>query len=249
MPDQPTLPPTTPEEPATYTPKTARGEQTRQRLLDAAERVFGARGYHAASIVDITREAGVAMGTFYIYFPDKKAVFDECVRHLNRRLRAHLREATAGVAGGRLEVERAALLAFFAFVQEHRDLYRIIRQAEFVDEALFRWHYQTLAQGYVRGLEAAMARGEIRRLDPEALAYCLMAIVETYGMRWLLWEGRYPPPEAVETATALLAHGLTPAPTADCRLRTADDGPRPADGGPWASDDRRRAAGDPGGCR
>ncbi len=45
-------------------PRTARGEATRQRLLDAAERLFGTRGFHDTSIVEITREAGVGHGTF-----------------------------------------------------------------------------------------------------------------------------------------------------------------------------------------
>ena len=68
-------------------PVTARGQRTRQRILDAAETVFGERGYEAASIVDITRAAGVAQGTFYLYFNSKKAVFAELVGELGATLR------------------------------------------------------------------------------------------------------------------------------------------------------------------
>ena len=58
----------------------SRGAQTRQRLLEAAEDVFAELGYHDASIVKITEAAGVAQGTFYLYFTSKKESFDELVR-------------------------------------------------------------------------------------------------------------------------------------------------------------------------
>ena len=47
---------------------TARGERTRRKLLEAAERIFAELGYHDASIVKITEAAGVGQGTFYLYF-------------------------------------------------------------------------------------------------------------------------------------------------------------------------------------
>ena len=50
------------------TPRTARGTRTRARLLEAAEQVFESVGYHDASIVKITEQAGIGLGTFYLYF-------------------------------------------------------------------------------------------------------------------------------------------------------------------------------------
>jgi len=79
-------------------PRTSRGLRTRQRLLDAAEQVFGRDRFHGASIVDITREAGVAQGTFYLYFPSKEALFVELVRTMGHDMRRRLHEAAAGVA-------------------------------------------------------------------------------------------------------------------------------------------------------
>ena len=71
---------------------TARGERTRQKLLESAERIFAELGYHDASIVKITEAAGVGQGTFYLYFPSKKAVFDEVVLDLNSRVRHAMTE-------------------------------------------------------------------------------------------------------------------------------------------------------------
>ncbi len=189
-------------------PPTSRGKRTRQALLDAAEAVFGERGFHQATIVEITQRAGVALGTFYLYFPDKKAAFDELVRTLNRTMRQEIRRAVAGL-GDRLEVESLGFETFFKFVRRHRNLYRIIRQAEFVDEALYRWHYETMARGYVRGLMDAQRRGQIRAdVDPETIAYALMAMAETLGLRWVLWEDRLPGVEVRESIRSFLRGGL-----------------------------------------
>ncbi len=70
-----------------------RGARTRRRLLEAAESVFADLGYHDASIVKITEAAGVAQGTFYLYFESKKEIFDELVRDLNRRVRHAMKQA------------------------------------------------------------------------------------------------------------------------------------------------------------
>jgi AcrR family transcriptional regulator len=56
-----------------------KGAATRRRLIDAAEKCFAESGYHDASVVKITEAAGVAQGTFYLYFSSKKEIFDELV--------------------------------------------------------------------------------------------------------------------------------------------------------------------------
>src|SRR5690349_1061149 len=56
-------------------PRTARGERTLRKILDAARVEFGERGFAESSIVGITQRAEVALGTFYTYFDSKEAVF------------------------------------------------------------------------------------------------------------------------------------------------------------------------------
>ena len=170
--------------------------------------MFGELGYHNAGIVEITQRADVALGTFYLYFPDKKAIFADLVRALNTRLRAAIRERIAEVED-RVEQEVTGFETFFEFVRQHRNLYRVIRQAETVDEDLYRWHYRMLAQGYVRGLRRAQAAGQVRAdLEPEALAYLLMGIAEVMGSRYVLWEGKAPPPAARRTLRTFLEGGM-----------------------------------------
>ncbi|HTE62556.1 MAG TPA: TetR/AcrR family transcriptional regulator [Solirubrobacteraceae bacterium] len=166
--------------------RTERGARTRTRLLEAAEQVFTELGYHDASIVKVAEAAGVAPGTFYLYFGGKQDIFDELVEDLNRRVRQAMADASSG-GETRAEAERLGFEAFFRFTAEHPALYRVIRQAEFVSPRALRLHYERIVAGYVRGLEEAMARGEIATGDPEVLAWALMGVGEMIGRRWILW--------------------------------------------------------------
>lgn len=177
--------------------------------MAAAEVVFGERGFHDATIQEITRQAGIGMGTFYFYFPGKLELFRETLMALSRQLRAETAAATAR-AGHRLEAERLALDAFFQFTARHRNLYRLIRTAEWVDPGLGRMYYETFAAAYARVLGRAQAKGELRPLDPEVMAYSLIGIAESLHMRWMEWEGKAPPAEWLDAALSLIAEGIAP---------------------------------------
>jgi len=219
--------------PARLAPVTARGQATRLRILRAAEVVFGQKGYDGASIAEICRLAETALGSFYVYFPDKKAAFIELVDSLGARLRSELAASVAGKKG-RLAIERAGFRAFFDFVAQHSRLYRIVGQAEFVDEAVFRRYHERLAEGYVRGLSEAMARGEIRKADAEVLAYALMGIADFLGMRWVLWEPHADVDHVVDTVMELFESGIA-ARGAVAAARPERGLPKPSRGSPTAT--------------
>ena len=190
-------------------PATRRGQRTRSRLLEAAEEVFGERGFEKASIVDITRAAKVAQGTFYVYFESKKEIFTELVESLGQALRRRLRAAVTSEDDPRVQ-DRAAFSAFLEYVAEHRHLYRIVRQAEFVDEAPYRDYYRRLADGYIQRLEPELEAGRMAPIDPEVLAFTMMGIFDFLGMRWALWEGTMPPQHALDDVFAFIGRGLGP---------------------------------------
>lgn len=193
-----------------------RGEATRARLLVAAEAVFAELGYHDASIVKITERAGCGLGTFYLYFDSKQALFEALVVDLNRRVRHSMAEAMSG-AQNRLEAERAGFEGFFRFTAEHPALYRIVREAEFVSPEMLRLHYTRIVEGYRAGLAKAQAAGEISDIDPEVAAWALMGMGELLGMRYLLWErdadGNPPaavPDYVIDEMMRLVNGGLAP---------------------------------------
>jgi AcrR family transcriptional regulator len=202
---------------APLVPVTARGEATRRRILDAAEDIFGAVSYYEASITAITRRAGVAQGTFYLYFHSKREIFVQLVRDLGQRLRAAIRAATFD-AHDRLAVERRGFQAFFQFVVDHRRIYHIVQEAERVAPEAAAAYYANISDGYQRGLAAAMESGEIAPAHVEAIAAALMGIGHFVALRWLIWpqpeggaELQEIPPEVVDAVIAFITHGLSPA--------------------------------------
>ncbi len=189
-------------------PNESKGERTRRKLLEAAEQVLVTYDYHDASIAKITEAAGVAQGTFYLYFSSKKDIFDQVVAELNRQVRHAMTEAARG-ATSRLEAERLGFAGFFRFTREHPALYRVIRQAEFVSPSALRNHYEKIAEGYLSPLQDAMATGEVTLGDPMILAWSLMAVGEAIGMRWIIWdEGKEVPAEVFEEMMKIITRML-----------------------------------------
>src|SRR3982750_1916963 len=144
------------------TPRTPRGERTMRKSLDAARDEFGERGFSESSIVGITQRAGVALGTFYTYFDSKESVFQALVHDMSEQVRDHVAPAFQGATDA-LDGERRALESFLNFAREHRDVYRIIDEAEFVEPAAYRDHYETTAARIAARFKAAREKGEMRR--------------------------------------------------------------------------------------
>ncbi|MEI9850199.1 MAG: TetR/AcrR family transcriptional regulator [Sphingomonas sp.] len=188
-------------------PRTARGRRTLRAILDAAAEEFGEKGFHEGSISGITRRAGVALGSFYTYFDSKDDVFRALVRDMSDQVREHVAPAMRG-APGQIAAEQAALLAFIGFARAHKEIYRIIDEAEFVDPASFHLHYATTADRIARRLQAAAERGELRSDISEVHAWAIMGMNVFLGLRYSVWQ-EDEEPEAIAAAVAsMLADGI-----------------------------------------
>ena len=190
-------------------PRTARGEKTLRKILDAALAEFGQQGFHDSSIVGITARAKVALGTFYTYFDSKEAVFAALVRDMSGQVRDHVAPVMENAVDG-LDAERRALAAYLRFVDGHKEVYRIIDEAEFVDPAGFRAHYETTAERIAARLDAARARGEIRddgALATDVRAWAIMGMNVFLGLRFGVW-GTEDADEVAAHANALIRNGI-----------------------------------------
>jgi AcrR family transcriptional regulator len=163
-----------------------KGEKTRQTIFRAAEIVFGQRGFNRANISEITREAGVAQGTFYIHFSSKRDLIEGFVKYINHQLRRELQRATAGIRDRR-HIERVGILAFYKFLRQHRQIYRVVPECEMIDREVGLWYYSKMAQGYIEGLKGGIEKGEIRSLPPVFLARSLMGFTHFIGLKWIVW--------------------------------------------------------------
>lgn len=190
-------------------PRTERGRRTLRRLLDAAAAEFGERGFHEASINGITQRAGAALGSFYTYFDSKEEVFRALVGHMGQLTRQFINERI-GDAPDRLTAERKGLEAFVEFVREHKDLYRIVMEAQFVAEDAYRAYYQVFEEAYRRNLQAAESRGEIRPGFAEERAWALIGMNVFLGLRYGVWEQDKSPAEVAAAVADLINFGLSP---------------------------------------
>lgn len=188
-------------------PKTRRGRATRAKLLDAAEIEFGEKGFHEGSISGITHRAGVALGTFYTYFESKEEIFNALVAYMSHRTHEWIAEHVSD-APDRLTAERLGIEAYIEFARQHKGIYRIISEAEFVATDAYRQHYEGFAKGYRRNLQAAAENGEIRSGDYEAWAWAIMGIAVFLGMRFVVLDESKPSSEVAAIMTDLIAHGI-----------------------------------------
>jgi AcrR family transcriptional regulator len=189
------------------TPKTKRGKNRREKILRAAEKVFGTMGFADASITDITREAETAQGTLYIYFKGKEQIFSELVEEMGHLTREVIAQSIAGTSS-RLEAEKQGLRAFLTFVRERPELYTIVEEARFVDPAAYKSYFEDFAEAYQTGLEAAQADGEISEGDSEVRAWALMGIAKALGEKYAVIDPNKDIDQIVDVAFDLIENGL-----------------------------------------
>lgn len=191
-------------------PRTARGERTLRKILDAALEEFGERGFSDGSIVGITRRAHVALGTFYTYFDSKEAVFKALVNDMSMRVRDHVAPIFAG-STDTLKGEGKALESYLEFARDHKHVYRIIDEAEWADPEAFEKHYRTTAERIAARLDAGKAKGQVAASDAllasEVEAWAIMGMNVFLGLRFALW-GSEEPAEVAKIANRMIRDGL-----------------------------------------
>jgi len=187
-------------------------EPPAERLLAAAEHLFGERSYRRTSVADICAAAGIATGSFYAHFASKADIFACLIRRINADLRAAMAAALQSADDNQRARERAAFRAYFDLMSQRPWIYRIVREAEFLAPAEFHAYYQRLARGYARGVRVAQLAGEVdARYDPEVIAYIYTGLGHFVGMRWAEWTGGGRVPDDVfDDVMDVLARGLPP---------------------------------------
>jgi AcrR family transcriptional regulator len=162
----------------------------REAILDAAFRVFGRLGFHAAKMADIAAEAGVAAGTLYNYFENKDEVFRSIMvrghDEIYRRLLAD--EPIADP----LQRMRAWMHSVYSFLEEHGVLFSTYVRFAAIDwlqkNDLDALHDETHARYHALSrvaLEEAAARGLVRRdISSDELATLLGGLSDATIFAW-----------------------------------------------------------------
>ncbi len=163
-------------------------EDKARRILEAAVRVFAARGYEASRVGDIAKEAGVAYGLVYHYYGSKKAVLEAVFREAWGRLlgAVALAEETGETAPDQLELVVKIVLRTW---RDDFDLVRLLVR-EVTRNPNLQDELDEIAQGFA-SLERIVRRGQEQgtlRPEPDArvAAWMLYGALEEVLTGWVL---------------------------------------------------------------
>ncbi len=177
-------------------------QETRERILEAAVKVFATKGYHDTKVDDIVSESKTSKGSFYFYFPSKQDIFlalvDTFAELLESRLRAHIDSETSGMA--RLDLALHVCLETFG---QYRGLAKIaFVQATGLGLA-FEEKRRAVNDRFIEiiknNLDEAVAERSIPALDTEVAACAWMGALNEIVLRWV-YTGQ---PDPIRTLPAL----------------------------------------------
>ncbi len=212
-------------------PRWRRQPEARPRqILEAAFHVFGMRGLHRATLDEVAKAAGITKGTIYLYFPSKTALFTAMVK---ARVTAVMPAVGPPLDGERTPARRRRLAAlgrrlyrFFKSPAYLRMYRTVVSEGPQFPEAMtlvYREGILPATRRLAEILQAGMAAGEFRPVDPMIAARAFVGMFQIFAVSQGLLGGRriYPMPEArvVRTVTDLFFQGLL-APTAGARGRS-----------------------------
>jgi AcrR family transcriptional regulator len=165
----------------------AHGQEVRERIVGAALRVFGERGFHGATIGDVVRESGLSVGAIYTYFKGKDDLFLATCDLASGR---GLGELAARLPAGRTVAERLAIAIGFYFDAAEGTALDEPGNADFLVQAwaqadepaireMLRRRREQLAMAGEFLLQEGIARGELPRwINAGAVARAYMALLD-----------------------------------------------------------------------
>ena len=150
--------------------------ERRQQILSVARDVFARRGYHQTTIDDIALQAGVARGTFYLYFEDKRAIFSDLIdRFASQLTMAIVRIVTDDEQRPVFEQVRENIRAIIATCLTERSMTKILfTDAVGIDPAFDRKLFtfnDMVVQLLTESLKDGQALGIVDEGEPRVLAY------------------------------------------------------------------------------
>jgi AcrR family transcriptional regulator len=184
--------------------------ERKERLYEAALSLFRGQGYEMTTVDQITRQAGLAKGTFFNYFPTK----DSVLRYMGTREVGRLGAATLSINGTASSIGKLKRLmsALAASLERDRELVCLIfREGVTVSDLMAGdaggFSLQPMAALLIR---QAQRQDEINPdLDPDALAAALDALYLQQLIRWCESSKPYPLAERLTGIADLLLSGIT----------------------------------------
>jgi AcrR family transcriptional regulator len=186
-----------------------RKAKTRSDLLGAAVRVLARKGFHDTKIADIAAAADVGVGTFYLHFETKDALFealvDDTIAELKEAVDA-ARLSTADVVGAL----RRSNEAFCRFARDNREVFKIVFGHAAAYHDAIRRAQDLFAADVAANVERGIAAGVFAPVPTDVAAQAVVGMATQILSWWTTHESI--PMETLEDAmTTIALHGLLPA--------------------------------------
>ena len=184
----------------TRLPRSAR----RKQLLEAAQEVFVAQGYHAAAMDDIAERAGVSKPVLYQHFPGKLELYLALLDQHCDAIVEKVRQAMAASTDNKQRIA-GAMRAYFDFVDHESEAFRLVFESDLRNEPAVRERVERVERSCVEAVtETIMADTGVSRPRAELLAAGLCGAAEIAARYWLAG-GRKVPKEEAEALIATLS--------------------------------------------
>jgi AcrR family transcriptional regulator len=197
--------------------------QRRDEIMTAAKKVFARKGFHATTIADIARQAGLAYGLIYWYFDSKDELFDALLAVEEEALRAHVGTAVSALGtpsdgvGGEARFRaflQTAVQATFEFFEADQATVRLLFRDAYALGDRFEKHLGAIYERFIDDVEAfvllAQRRGQVMAAPPRLLAYTLAALVGQLAHRRLTTDDDISTPQVANFVVSLVLDGLRP---------------------------------------
>jgi AcrR family transcriptional regulator len=177
-------------------------EERREQILSHALALFAARGYHLTQISDIIEAAGIARGTFYLYFDSKRAIFSTLLDRLFTTFQGTIFRIQVGEGHPEVGVQvRGNLDRVIDAMTDHRDLVRILLRAAVGLDPEFDGKVDDFYRGLLsilRGsVQMGVEMGLIRPCDPEVVAIFVLGGLKELAYQYLVADDQTPRREHV----------------------------------------------------
>ncbi|MBS4729563.1 TetR/AcrR family transcriptional regulator [Mycobacterium sp. SM1] len=190
----------------------------RGQILVAAKEVFARKGFHATTIADIAKRAGLAYGLIYWYFDSKDELFHALMAVEEAALRAHVAAALAAVrddADG-MAAFRTAVQATFEFFEADKATVKLLFRDSYALGDHFEKHLGGIYERFIDDIEAfvvaAQQRGEVVAAPPRMVAYTLAALIGQLAHRRLATDDGVTAGQVADFVVSLVLDGLRPRP-------------------------------------
>ena len=188
--------------------------QRKRQLLEAAQRVFADKGFHAANVSDVAAEAGVSQGTVYHYFDSKEELLMAAYEAWEtENLQTEINDAlqTASTAADKL-----ALIAHAASQRIAKSVDLLSAQVEFWSHIPrhaairkgFKRMFAHMAGEVARVVQQGVDSGEFIDVDAKALARLLIASYDGLILQWLADKKSIDWTSSTETLVTVVLQGL-----------------------------------------